>query len=83
MPVMYVTVVPLIACSNLNCRDGFSAVREIRRLEEDGSIQNRNFILAVTGNARSEQVQAARDCGVDDVIIKVCCLLLCLTLCDI
>jgi len=50
--------------------DGFSAVREIRRLEKDGSIQSRNFILAVTGNARSEQVQAARDCGVDDVIIK-------------
>lgn len=50
--------------------DGFSAVREIRRLEGNGTFENRNFILAVTGNARSEQVQAARDCGVDDVIIK-------------
>ncbi|KAF8602905.1 hypothetical protein BDV93DRAFT_557089 [Ceratobasidium sp. AG-I] len=50
--------------------DGFSAIREIRRLEGDGSFKKRNFILAVTGNARSEQVQAARDCGVDDVIIK-------------
>ncbi|KAG8771448.1 hypothetical protein FRC12_003607 [Ceratobasidium sp. 428] len=51
-------------------RDGFTATKEIRRLEEIGSLRRRNFIIAVTGNARAEQIQHARDSGVDDVMIK-------------
>ncbi|KAG8722993.1 hypothetical protein FRC09_005177 [Ceratobasidium sp. 395] len=51
-------------------RDGFTATEEIRRLEEIGSLKRRNFIIAVTGNARAEQIQHARDSGVDDVVIK-------------
>ncbi|KAJ1307038.1 hypothetical protein OPQ81_008017 [Rhizoctonia solani] len=50
--------------------DGFAATREIRRRESLGKFQTRNFIIALTGNARLEQVQAAQDAGVDDVIIK-------------
>ncbi|CAE6427632.1 unnamed protein product [Rhizoctonia solani] len=50
--------------------DGFAATSEIRRRESLGTLRARNFIIALTGNARSEQVQAARDAGVDDVIIK-------------
>ncbi|CUA74876.1 hypothetical protein RSOLAG22IIIB_11543 [Rhizoctonia solani] len=50
--------------------DGFAATREIRRRESLGTLRTRNFIIALTGNARSEQVQAARDAGVDDVMIK-------------
>lgn len=53
------------------CRDGFAATKEIRRLEAAGTLSTRHFIIAVTGNARSEQVQSAWDSGVDKVIIKV------------
>jgi CheY-like chemotaxis protein len=34
-------------------------------------LTTRSFIIALTGNARREQVQSARDAGVDDVMIKV------------
>ncbi|KAJ1307039.1 hypothetical protein OPQ81_008018 [Rhizoctonia solani] len=50
--------------------DGFATTREIRRREAAGTFQTRSFIISITGNARSEQVQSARDAGVDDVIIK-------------
>ncbi|KAG8679092.1 Histidine kinase osmosensor, partial [Ceratobasidium sp. 395] len=50
--------------------DGFAATREIRMLEADGKLSTRSFVIALTGNARREQVQAARDAGVDDVMIK-------------
>ncbi|KEP52551.1 putative multi-sensor signal transduction histidine kinase [Rhizoctonia solani 123E] len=50
--------------------DGFAATREIRRRESLGTLRRRNFIIALTGNARLEQVQAARGAGVDDVVIK-------------
>ncbi|CAE6472804.1 unnamed protein product [Rhizoctonia solani] len=50
--------------------DGFATTREIRRREEARTFRNRSFIISITGNARSEQVQSARDAGVDDVIIK-------------
>ncbi|CAE6472751.1 unnamed protein product [Rhizoctonia solani] len=50
--------------------DGFAATREIRRREATGNLKTRSFIIALTGNARLEQVQSARDAGVDDVMIK-------------
>ncbi|KAF8603037.1 hypothetical protein BDV93DRAFT_607104 [Ceratobasidium sp. AG-I] len=50
--------------------DGFAATKEIRRLEAVGPLSTRHFIIAVTGNARSEQVQSAWDSGVDKVMIK-------------
>ncbi|KDN38662.1 hypothetical protein RSAG8_09337, partial [Rhizoctonia solani AG-8 WAC10335] len=50
--------------------DGFAATREIRRRESLGTLRTRNFIIALTGNARLEQVQAAQNAGVDDVMIK-------------
>ncbi|KAH7327638.1 hypothetical protein B0J17DRAFT_722634 [Rhizoctonia solani] len=50
--------------------DGFAATREIRRRELSGTLKKRHFIIALTGNARQEQVEAARDAGVDDIIIK-------------
>ncbi|QRV75488.1 protein-histidine kinase [Ceratobasidium sp. AG-Ba] len=50
--------------------DGFSATREIRQLEKAGRFKYHNFIIAVTGNARPEQVRAAQEAGVNEVIIK-------------
>lgn len=51
-------------------RDGLTAVREIRRLEASGEIPGRNRVFALTGNARSGQVQSARDAGMDDVLVS-------------
>jgi CheY-like chemotaxis protein len=51
-------------------RDGLTAVREIRRLEQAGLLRRRNNVLALTGNARAAQIQMARDAGMDDIIIK-------------
>ncbi|QRV93276.1 response regulator receiver [Ceratobasidium sp. AG-Ba] len=50
--------------------DGFTAMREIRKREFNGTFNMRSFIIALTGNARLEQVQSARDAGADDVMIK-------------
>lgn len=53
------------------CRDGLTAVREIRKMEAAGELPCRNRIFALTGNARAGQVQSARDAGMDDVIVRV------------
>ncbi|KAG8887410.1 hypothetical protein FRB98_009674 [Tulasnella sp. 332] len=50
--------------------DGHTAAREIRRLEGEGVLPLRNWILALTGNARQGQVDAALKSGMDDIIIK-------------
>jgi len=50
--------------------NGYTAVREIRKMEASGQFRQRNYIIALTGNARSAQVQSARDAGMDDVMIK-------------
>ncbi|KAI0035068.1 hypothetical protein K488DRAFT_44039 [Vararia minispora EC-137] len=48
--------------------DGLTAVREIRRMESAGELPGRNVIFALTGNARSGQVENAREAGMDDVV---------------
>ncbi|QRV89873.1 response regulator receiver [Ceratobasidium sp. AG-Ba] len=50
--------------------DGFAATREIRKKEASKSLKLRSFIIVLTGNARIEQVEAARQAGADDVMIK-------------
>ena len=44
--------------------DGLTCTREIRKLEKSGEIIRHVPIIAVTANARSEQVQGAKDRGV-------------------
>ncbi|KAG9121848.1 hypothetical protein FRC07_002026, partial [Ceratobasidium sp. 392] len=51
--------------------DGFAATREVRKREANKTIKSRSFIIVLTGNARLEQVEAARDAGADDVMIKI------------
>ena len=55
---------------SLSLRDGIKAVKEIRRLEASGELPGRNRIYALTANARSGQVQSARDAGMDDVLVR-------------
>ncbi|EKG11293.1 hypothetical protein MPH_11638 [Macrophomina phaseolina MS6] len=50
--------------------DGLTCVREIRRLEREGSIAGRVNVIAITANARVEQVNMAMEAGMDDVVAK-------------
>ena len=50
--------------------DGITAVRTIRKWERDGKLRPRIPIIAITANARPEQVTAALEAGMDDVCTK-------------
>jgi CheY-like chemotaxis protein len=50
--------------------DGLSCVRNIRQLQKKGEIQGHVPVIAVTANVRSEQMKAAFDAGMDDVVSK-------------
>lgn len=49
---------------------GLECARAIRKLHADGSILDHVPILAVSANARTEQVQEALAAGMDDAISK-------------
>ena len=55
-------------------QDGLTCTRRIRELEREGEIFSaaggRIPIIAVTANARSEQVVEAKQAGCDDVLVK-------------
>ncbi|KAG8961506.1 hypothetical protein FRC03_005304 [Tulasnella sp. 419] len=61
-------------CILMDCEmpvmDGLTATREIRRMELAGELNGRNRIIALTGNARSGQVDSAMASGMDIVLIK-------------
>ncbi|KAL9089246.1 MAG: hypothetical protein Q9165_005814 [Trypethelium subeluteriae] len=50
--------------------DGLTCTRRIRELEEQGELVRHVPIIAVTANARSEQIQTAMTAGMDDVVSK-------------
>ncbi|TVY44423.1 Hybrid signal transduction histidine kinase K [Lachnellula occidentalis] len=50
--------------------DGLTCVRKIRAMEVEGLVKKHLPIIAVTANARGEQIAAARDSGMDDVMPK-------------
>jgi CheY-like chemotaxis protein len=50
--------------------DGLTCVRKIREMETEGLIHGRLPIIAVTANARGEQIVLAKDSGMDDVMPK-------------
>lgn len=50
--------------------DGLACARRIRALQATGHIVGHVPIMAVSANARSEQVAQARDAGMDDAISK-------------
>ncbi|KAG8743481.1 hypothetical protein FRC10_011954 [Ceratobasidium sp. 414] len=69
--VVLSTLIPVLQMDlEMPVMDGFAATREIRKMEIDGKLHTRSFVIALTGNARREQVQAAQDAGVDVVMIK-------------
>lgn len=50
--------------------DGLGAVRRIRQLESKGDITNHVPVIAITANARPEQVAIALEAGMDEVVTK-------------
>jgi CheY-like chemotaxis protein len=50
--------------------DGLSCVRHIRQLQKDGTVQGHVPVIAVTANVREEQVKAAIEAGMDDIVSK-------------
>lgn len=50
--------------------DGVTCVMRIRELQEEGTIVRHVPVIAVTANARSEQVARAKEAGMDLVVTK-------------
>lgn len=50
--------------------DGLSCTRRIRELHQEGLLTKQVPIIAITANARAEQIEAAFDAGVDAVLSK-------------
>lgn len=50
--------------------DGLTCVKRIRQLQEEGMIVGHVPVIAVTANARSEQIATAKDSGMDSVVTK-------------
>ncbi|KAI9744446.1 MAG: hypothetical protein M1818_001975 [Claussenomyces sp. TS43310] len=50
--------------------DGLTCARRIRELEAKGTVVKHVPIIAVTANARLEQIQTALEVGMDDVVSK-------------
>ncbi|THZ86915.1 hypothetical protein D6C84_02142 [Aureobasidium pullulans] len=50
--------------------DGLTCTRKIRELEREGKILRHVPVIAVTANARNEQIETAMSAGMDDVMPK-------------
>jgi len=50
--------------------DGLTCVHHIRKMEKEGKIRKHVPIIAVTANVRDEQIAAAKNSGMDDVLSK-------------
>ena len=73
---MYV-VIEIVQCCSTNVlsqempiMDGLTCVRKIRQLQASGHILSHIPVIAVTANARGEQISIAMDAGMDDVVTK-------------
>jgi CheY-like chemotaxis protein len=50
--------------------DGLTCIRRIRGLELSGEVSGHVPVIAITANARNEQIAAAIDAGMDSVVTK-------------
>ncbi|KAK5119308.1 hypothetical protein LTR85_007664 [Meristemomyces frigidus] len=50
--------------------DGFTCTRKIREAQAQGNIKGHLPVIAVSANARREQISHALECGMDDTISK-------------
>lgn len=64
------TALSMVLCDlEMPVMDGLTCVKKVREMQRAGLLEHVPMV-AVTGNARSEQVQNARDAGFDDVVCK-------------
>lgn len=65
------TSIAIVLCDiEMPVMDGKTCVRRIRQLQREGLLGENIPVVAITGNARAEQVQEMRGCGFDDVVTK-------------
>jgi CheY-like chemotaxis protein len=50
--------------------DGLTCIKKIRELQKEGKIKGHIPVIAVTANARSEQIALAKESGMDSVVTK-------------
>lgn len=50
--------------------DGLTCIKHIRERQQNGTITKHVPVIAVTANARPDQVSAAFDAGMDQVVTK-------------
>ncbi|KAF2087680.1 hypothetical protein K490DRAFT_16186, partial [Saccharata proteae CBS 121410] len=50
--------------------DGLTCIKNIRGMQAAGELQGHVPVMAVTANARSEQIESAIACGMDEVVTK-------------
>lgn len=50
--------------------DGLTCARKIREMQASGEISSHVPIIAITANARKEQITGALEAGMDDVVTK-------------
>ncbi|KAF1931672.1 uncharacterized protein M421DRAFT_56134 [Didymella exigua CBS 183.55] len=66
-----VPTIDIVLCDiEMPIMDGKTCVRRVRRLQDEGLLTDNIAMIAITGNARLEQVQEMRQCGFDDVVTK-------------
>lgn len=66
-----VPTIDIVLCDiEMPIMDGKTCVRRVRQLQGEGLLTDNVAMIAITGNARLEQVEEMRQCGFDDVVTK-------------
>ena len=66
-----VPTIDIVLCDiEMPIMDGKTCARRVRQLQQKGLLTDHIPMIAITGNARHEQVEEMRQCGFDDVVTK-------------
>lgn len=66
-----VSTIDIVLCDiEMPIMDGKTCVRRVRQLQQNNLLKDNIPMIAITGNARVEQVEEMKQCGFDDVVTK-------------
>lgn len=66
-----VPTIDIVLCDiEMPIMDGKACVRRVRQLQQEGSLTLNIPMIAITGNARLEQIEEMKQCGFNDVVTK-------------
>lgn len=66
-----IPTIDIVLCDiEMPIMDGKTCVRRVRQLQRESLLIGNIPMIAITGNARLEQVEEMRECGFDDVVTK-------------